>query len=161
MQDVSGPGGETRCARPAGAPGQAAPDPVTIAAMRPEHASAVLDIYQDGIDEGNATFETAAPSWPAFTAARLAAHRYVALGPLARPGNVVTTLPSYQRQRHHVADAAGVAPGREGDADGVVLGWVAVSAVSGRPAYAGSSSTRCTCIAERGAGGSRGCCLTG
>lgn len=40
---------------------------------------AVLAIYQAGIDEGNATFETIAPGWPAFTAARLPDHRFVAL----------------------------------------------------------------------------------
>jgi phosphinothricin acetyltransferase len=61
----------------------------------------VLAIYQAGIDEGDATFETQAPAWPEFTAARLPGHRYV-----ARTG----------------AD---------------VLGWVAVSPVSGRCVYAG------------------------
>ncbi len=47
--------------------------------MTPEHAAAVIAIYQAGIDEGNATFETAAPSWPDFTASRLPGHRYVAI----------------------------------------------------------------------------------
>src|SRR5271156_3950699 len=47
--------------------------------MTPAHAGAVLAIYQAGIDEGNATFETRAPAWSTFTAARLPAHRYVAL----------------------------------------------------------------------------------
>jgi phosphinothricin acetyltransferase len=46
--------------------------------MTQAHASAVLAIYQAGIDEGDATFETEAPAWEAFTAARLTAHRYVA-----------------------------------------------------------------------------------
>jgi len=46
--------------------------------MTDSHADAVLAIYQAGIDEGNATFETSAPSWAAFTAARLPTHRYVA-----------------------------------------------------------------------------------
>lgn len=119
MQDVPGPGSETLCARPARAQapdpvatapastagaslGTAGAGPVTITPMTDEHAAAVLDIYQAGIDEGNATFETAAPSWPAFSAARLPAHRFVALGA-----------------------AAGI------------RGWVAISATSGRPAYAG------------------------
>ncbi|MEU2428362.1 N-acetyltransferase family protein [Streptomyces sp. NPDC007861] len=43
------------------------------------HADAVLAIYQAGIDEGDATFETAAPTWDAFDAARLPRHRFVAL----------------------------------------------------------------------------------
>ena len=49
-----------------------------IEPMTDAHASAVLAIYQAGIDEGDATFETEAPSWPDFTAARLPAHRFVA-----------------------------------------------------------------------------------
>jgi L-amino acid N-acyltransferase YncA len=51
---------------------------VRIEPMTGAHAAAVLAIYQAGIDEGNATFETRAPGWPAFTAARLAGHRFVA-----------------------------------------------------------------------------------
>src|SRR5580693_5004094 len=47
--------------------------------MTDEYASAVLAIYQAGIDEGNATFETQAPAWNEFTATRLSGHRYVAL----------------------------------------------------------------------------------
>lgn len=50
-----------------------------ITAMRPEHAEQVLAIYQLGIDEGNATFETAAPDWRGFDAAKLPRHRLVAL----------------------------------------------------------------------------------
>ncbi|HUZ52773.1 MAG TPA: GNAT family N-acetyltransferase [Streptosporangiaceae bacterium] len=76
---------------------------VRIEPMTAEHAQQVLAIYQAGIDEGNATFETQAPGWAEFSAARLADHRLVAL------------------------DAGGV----------VVLGWVAVSATSSRPVYAG------------------------
>ncbi|MFE9663786.1 MULTISPECIES: GNAT family N-acetyltransferase [unclassified Streptomyces] len=49
--------------------------------MGPEHAGQVLAIYRAGIEEGNATFETAAPDWDAFDAARLPAHRRVALDP--------------------------------------------------------------------------------
>ena len=74
---------------------------VRIEAMTDAHAAAVLDIYQAGMDEGNATFETRAPRWDEFCAARLPGHRFVAT----------------------VA--------------GQVTGWVAVSPVSGRGAYAG------------------------
>jgi phosphinothricin acetyltransferase len=49
-----------------------------IEPMTGVHADAVLAIYQAGIEEGNATFETRAPDWAAFTAARLPAHRFVA-----------------------------------------------------------------------------------
>jgi L-amino acid N-acyltransferase YncA len=57
---------------PARAPGMCI-DPMTAA-----HADAVLAIYQAGLEEGNATFETRAPGWPEFTAARLPGHRFVA-----------------------------------------------------------------------------------
>jgi phosphinothricin acetyltransferase len=50
-----------------------------IEVMTGAHAAAVLEIYQAGIDEGNATFETRTPGWEEFTAARLPAHRYVAI----------------------------------------------------------------------------------
>jgi len=52
---------------------------VHIEPMTGDHAAAVLAIYQAGIDEGNATFETAAPPWDEFTASRLPDHRYVAI----------------------------------------------------------------------------------
>jgi phosphinothricin acetyltransferase len=52
---------------------------VRIAEMGPEHAEQVLTIYQLGIDEGNATFETTAPDWEVFDKAKLPAHRLVAL----------------------------------------------------------------------------------
>jgi len=51
---------------------------VRIEAMADAHAAAVLGIYQAGIDEGNASFETCAPGWAAFTAARLPGYRFVA-----------------------------------------------------------------------------------
>jgi L-amino acid N-acyltransferase YncA len=49
-----------------------------IEAMTDADAAAVLAIYQAGIEEGNATFETRAPGWEEFTAARLPGHRFVA-----------------------------------------------------------------------------------
>jgi L-amino acid N-acyltransferase YncA len=52
---------------------------VAIEAMTDRHADAVLTIYQLGIDEGNATFETSAPGWAEFSAAKLARHRFVAV----------------------------------------------------------------------------------
>jgi L-amino acid N-acyltransferase YncA len=51
---------------------------VRIEAMTGAHAAAVLAIYQAGMDEGNATFETRAPGWDAFSAAHLPGHRFVA-----------------------------------------------------------------------------------
>jgi L-amino acid N-acyltransferase YncA len=45
------------------------PSPASAARNEPmtgAHAAAVLAIYQAGIEEGNATFETCAPGWAAF-----------------------------------------------------------------------------------------------
>ncbi|WP_327280793.1 MULTISPECIES: N-acetyltransferase family protein [unclassified Streptomyces] len=52
---------------------------VRIEALLPEHAEQVLGIYQAGIGEGNATFETQAPDWAAFDKAKLPDHRFVAV----------------------------------------------------------------------------------
>jgi L-amino acid N-acyltransferase YncA len=88
--------------------------PITIAPMTAAHAADVLRIYQQGIDEGNATFETTAPTWDVFDAGKMAEHRFVALD----------------------ADA-------DADADlasrakPAVLGYVVVSAISKRACYAG------------------------
>ena len=56
-----------------------APDGVLIRPMRAADAGQVLTIYQAGLDTGQASFETAAPGWDAFDAARLPLHRYVAV----------------------------------------------------------------------------------
>lgn len=50
-----------------------------IRAMRPEDAGRVLAIYQAGLDGGQASFETVAPSWERFDAAKLRDHRLVAV----------------------------------------------------------------------------------
>lgn len=50
-----------------------------IEPMRPAHADEVLAIYQAGIDEGNATFETTVPDWDTFDTRRLPDHRFVAV----------------------------------------------------------------------------------
>ncbi|MEU5639699.1 GNAT family N-acetyltransferase [Streptomyces milbemycinicus] len=60
---------------PAGASSSSA----VIVPLTAEHAEQVLAIYQAGIDEGNATFETTAPSWETFDAAKLTEHRFAAL----------------------------------------------------------------------------------
>ncbi|MFI9596670.1 GNAT family N-acetyltransferase [Nonomuraea sp. NPDC052265] len=56
----------------------AAPPQVEIRPMRTGDADQVLAIYQAGLDTGQASFETLAPSWEDFTAARLPGLRYVA-----------------------------------------------------------------------------------
>ncbi|MGC5013518.1 N-acetyltransferase family protein [Streptosporangium sp. DT93] len=82
-----------------------------VTAMTAGHAAQVLAVYRLGIDEGHATFETTVPTWERFEAAKLPAHRHVAIG---------------------------TGTGHDGDTDGGrVLGWVAAVAVSDRCAYAG------------------------
>ncbi|WP_432050151.1 N-acetyltransferase family protein [Verrucosispora sp. NA02020] len=75
---------------------------VRLRPMRGGDAERVLAIYQAGLDGGQASFETVAPTWAAFDAGRLPAHRLVAV-----------------------------------DADGALLGWIAVSPTSTRAVYAG------------------------
>ncbi|GAA1988870.1 N-acetyltransferase family protein [Catenulispora subtropica] len=69
---------------------------IAIVPMTPAHAADVLRVYQHGIDEGNATFETKAPTWDAFDAAKLPDHRFVALDAATGPalGYVVASAVS-------------------------------------------------------------------
>ena len=68
MTDQAGP----RPTSPASAEG------LLIRPMLARDASAVLAIYQAGLDTGQASFETVAPAWEAFDSARLPGHRHVA-----------------------------------------------------------------------------------
>ena len=63
---------------------------------------AVERIYEQGIEDGEATFEVATPDWVAFDAGKIPGLRFVVV-----------------------------------DDGGDVIGWVAASPVSSRPAYAG------------------------
>lgn len=57
------------------------PPEVGIRPMLAADAGVVLAIYQAGLDTGQASFETTAPGWDAFDAAKLRGHRHVALDP--------------------------------------------------------------------------------
>ena len=63
-----------RDSRPAGG----SPAGVSVRPMTSADASQVLAIYQAGLDGGEASFETQAPTWEAFDAKLLPAHRHVA-----------------------------------------------------------------------------------
>ncbi|GIJ24509.1 GNAT family N-acetyltransferase [Micromonospora lutea] len=52
---------------------------ITVRPMTSHDAGRVLAIYQAGLDAGNASFETTAPTWTAFDAAKLPDHRLVAV----------------------------------------------------------------------------------
>jgi L-amino acid N-acyltransferase YncA len=51
---------------------------IVIRPMATRDAERVLAVYQAGLDIGDASFETTAPSWDAFNSAHLLAHRLVA-----------------------------------------------------------------------------------
>jgi phosphinothricin acetyltransferase len=50
-----------------------------LGVLLPEHWPAVAEIYRQGIETGDATFETEVPIWKAWDAAHLGSHRFVAL----------------------------------------------------------------------------------
>ncbi|MET8155501.1 N-acetyltransferase family protein [Sphaerisporangium sp. NPDC005289] len=54
---------------------------ITIRPMREADAARVLAIYQAGLDTGNASFETTAPTWNHFDQGKLRRLRYVAVDP--------------------------------------------------------------------------------
>jgi L-amino acid N-acyltransferase YncA len=68
-----------------------------IAPMADEHRDHVLAIYRQGIDEGNATFETDVPTWAAFRAGKLADHCFVAIADGGRVIGWVTVSPVSSR----------------------------------------------------------------
>lgn len=52
---------------------------LVITPMTQRHAEEVLAIYQDGLDSGDPSFETAAPDWSTWDSEHLPHHRLVAL----------------------------------------------------------------------------------
>ncbi|MEU4644850.1 N-acetyltransferase family protein [Micromonospora sp. NPDC023814] len=52
---------------------------ITVRPMTSDDADRVLAIYQAGLDGGDASFETTAPTWTAFDAGKLPDHRLVAV----------------------------------------------------------------------------------
>jgi len=52
---------------------------IKLIPMQPDHANAVLEIYQHGIESGMATFETQAPVWAKFDLKYLQQPRIVAI----------------------------------------------------------------------------------
>ncbi len=74
---------------------------ITLSAMLAQHWDAVKTIYEEGIASGNATFQTAAPTWQDWNSAHVKTCRIIAV---------------------------------ENDQ---ILGWAALTPVSGRCVYAG------------------------
>ncbi|GAA4129602.1 GNAT family N-acetyltransferase [Nocardioides fonticola] len=61
-----------------------AEDPTAIISMTEAHWPEVAAVFETGIATGHATFETEAPTWEAFSAARPAEHRHVAVDAAGR-----------------------------------------------------------------------------
>ena len=70
---------ETGCRQPAAATGDLPPAGIIVRPMTSADAAQVLAICQAGLDGGEASFETRAPTWDAFDAAHLPSHRHVAV----------------------------------------------------------------------------------
>jgi L-amino acid N-acyltransferase YncA len=66
--------------------------------MRPGDSATVLAIYQEGLDDGNASFERTAPSWEAFDTSRLPDHRLVATSGDGTVVGWVAVSPTSKRQ---------------------------------------------------------------
>jgi L-amino acid N-acyltransferase YncA len=94
---------------------------LTVRAMEPADWQQVRSIYQEGIDTGNATFESFAPDWEHFDQSRLPRHRHIAV---STDGGVlgwaavspVSTRPVYAGVVEHsvyvAADARGLGVGK-------------------------------------------------
>jgi len=85
-----------------------------ILPMPPELWPAVREIYREGIETGNATFETELPEWEKWDAGHRQDCRFVALEPFKKETEFVIPLEKL-----------------------TVLGWAALSPVSGRCVYGG------------------------
>jgi len=74
---------ETGCRQPTAAARDLSPADrparIIVRPMTSADAAQVLAIYQAGLDGGEASFETRAPTWEAFDASHLPSHRHVAV----------------------------------------------------------------------------------
>jgi L-amino acid N-acyltransferase YncA/DNA-binding transcriptional ArsR family regulator len=93
-RDCTGEGG---CPAPPPPGPPAAAGGVTVRPMRATDADQVLAIYQAGLDTGEASFETTAPTWERFDATRHPLHRHVAVDAAGRLAGWVTAAPVSDR----------------------------------------------------------------
>jgi hypothetical protein len=98
----------------------------------------VLAIYQAGIDEGDATFETAAPTWETFDAEKLPEHRLVALD--EGGGRVLGWVAVARASNWHLSEntaAARADPGRHAGGSRGRCGWCGLGVRPGRAVGSG------------------------
>jgi phosphinothricin acetyltransferase len=95
---------------------------VLVRPMTEADAGAVLAIYQAGMDGGNASFDTTAPTWEAFDRGRLAAHRYVAEADGAVQGWIAVSPTSSRECYAGVVElSVYIAPSAQGRGIGALL----------------------------------------
>jgi L-amino acid N-acyltransferase YncA/DNA-binding transcriptional ArsR family regulator len=102
----------------------AGPIGLAVRPMCSADADQVLSVYQAGLDAGDASFETEAPSWADFDAARLPGHRHVATA--TDTGEVLGWVAAGRVSRRGayagvVEDSVYVAPGARGRGVGGAL----------------------------------------
>src|SRR5436190_19701036 len=89
---------ETGCRQPTAAAGDLSPAGhpagIIVRPMTSADAAQVLAIYQAGLDGGEASFETRAPTWEAFDGSHLPSHRHVAVA--GTGGEVLGWPPSHR-----------------------------------------------------------------
>ncbi len=94
-----------------------------IRALRSDDWPAVETIYAAGIDDGDATFETAPPTWSSWDASHLAEHRWVAVDDDGSVAGFVAVSPVSSRCVYSgvVEHSVYVAPGHRGCGVGRLL----------------------------------------
>ena len=89
---------------------------MTVRPLRPEDWPQVEQIYREGIDAGNATFEAEPPTWEAFDAGKVRDPRLVAVEGDEVVGwaaaSPVSSRPVYRGVIEHSVYVAGAAQGR-------------------------------------------------
>jgi len=96
---------------------------VRVIPMTAEHGPAVLAIYQTGLDSGDASFETTAPTWTAWDTNHLTKHRFVAVDQDSRVLGWVAASPVSSRCVYAgvVEHSVYVAPTEQGNGVGLTL----------------------------------------
>ena len=95
---------------------------VLVRPMTEADAGAVLEIYQAGMDGGNASFDMTAPTWDAFDRGRLPTHRYVAEVDGAVQGWIAVSPTSSRECYAGVVElSVYIAPSAQGRGIGVLL----------------------------------------
>jgi hypothetical protein len=116
--------------------------------MRPADAPAVLAIYQDGLDSGEASFETTAPDWAAFDAAKLPEHRWVATDPASSPASFRRTRRAWRCTHVPGSGSSGYASGLAAITVGGAMSfwWSGVVLLSDDVAFTQRAVTSTSCI---------------